>query len=55
VYSVPSSSFELLHDVPPFGRNYRAYSSVVPLGVETFDTVVDAVEGLGGDIFLDDK
>lgn len=25
VYSVPFSSFELLHDVPPFGHNFRSY------------------------------
>jgi uncharacterized protein len=52
VYSVPYSSFELLHGVPPFGRNFRSYASIVPLGVDAFDTVVDAVEGLGGTVVV---
>ena len=54
LYTVPADCFEELEQVPPAGHNFRALEGVVPLSVQAFESVAQAVKGLGGVVCISD-
>jgi hypothetical protein len=52
VYELPATSFELLPQVAPRGRNYRSLRAVRPISVQAFPTVRAGIERYGGQVRL---